>query len=121
MDYPMAGHKIKAAQDVTLYNKLTAKAKRAVTEFGGAMAATPREAGADSVLVPHPPSFFKPRTLRWPRCLLLDAFGTRETTLLLLCNDAKNKLPSREYRNVGAFRPLCACLVRRNRFCSAIY
>jgi len=51
MGYPMAGHKAKAGHDVTVYNRTAAKAEKWATEFGGAYAATPREAatGADIV------------------------------------------------------------------------
>ena len=51
MGYPMAGHLKKAGHDVSVYNRTTAKARRWAEEFGGRMAATPREAaeGADIV------------------------------------------------------------------------
>lgn len=51
MGYPMAGHLARAGHTVTVYNRTTAKAQAWVQEFGGAAAATPREAvaGADFV------------------------------------------------------------------------
>ncbi|NDV52394.1 MULTISPECIES: NAD(P)-dependent oxidoreductase [unclassified Salipiger] len=52
MGYPMAGHMAKAGHEVTVYNRTAAKADKWVTEFGGNMAPTPREAaeGADFVM-----------------------------------------------------------------------
>ncbi|WP_343502428.1 NAD(P)-dependent oxidoreductase [Alloyangia pacifica] len=52
MGYPMAGHMAKAGHEVTVYNRTAAKADKWVTEFGGRMAPTPREAaeGADFVM-----------------------------------------------------------------------
>ncbi|MCL4141915.1 UNVERIFIED_CONTAM: hypothetical protein GTU68_011354 [Idotea baltica] len=48
MGYPMAGHlKTKGGHDVTVYNRTIAKAEKWAAEFGGASAATPREAAAD--------------------------------------------------------------------------
>lgn len=48
MGYPMAGHlKTKGGHDVTVYNRTAAKSQKWATEFGGASAATPREAAAD--------------------------------------------------------------------------
>ncbi len=44
MGYPMAAHLKEAGHDVTVYNRTSAKAKQWVDEFGGKMAATPREA-----------------------------------------------------------------------------
>jgi 3-hydroxyisobutyrate dehydrogenase len=45
MGYPMAGHLItKAAHAVTVYNRTVAKAEKWVGQYGGAAAATPREA-----------------------------------------------------------------------------
>jgi 3-hydroxyisobutyrate dehydrogenase len=44
MGYPMAAHLKEAGHDVTVYNRTTAKAKQWADEFGGKMAATPREA-----------------------------------------------------------------------------
>lgn len=44
----MAGHlKTKGGHDVTVYNRTIAKAEKWAAEFGGASAATPREAAAD--------------------------------------------------------------------------
>ncbi|SDG21868.1 NAD(P)-dependent oxidoreductase [Alloyangia pacifica] len=52
MGYPMAGHMTKAGHEVTVYNRTAAKADSWVGEFGGKMAATPREAaeGAEFVM-----------------------------------------------------------------------
>ncbi|QUJ77629.1 NAD(P)-dependent oxidoreductase [Sulfitobacter albidus] len=52
MGGPMAGHLQRAGHDVTVYNRTTAKAEAWVETYGGAMAATPREAaaGADFVM-----------------------------------------------------------------------
>lgn len=48
MGYPMAGHlKTKGGHDVTVYNRTAAKSEKWAAEFGGASAATPREAAAD--------------------------------------------------------------------------
>lgn len=48
MGFPMAGHlKTKGGCDVTVYNRSSAKAKTWVDKFGGASAATPREAAKD--------------------------------------------------------------------------
>ncbi len=48
MGYPMAGHlKTKGGHDVTVYNRTAAKSQKWAAEFGGASAATPREAAAD--------------------------------------------------------------------------
>ena len=45
MGYPMAGHlKTKGGHEVTVYNRTTAKAEKWVSDFGGSMKATPREA-----------------------------------------------------------------------------
>ncbi|SEL73778.1 3-hydroxyisobutyrate dehydrogenase [Roseateles sp. YR242] len=51
MGFPMAGHLATAGQQVTVYNRSPAKAQAWVAEFGGASAATPREAvqGVDVV------------------------------------------------------------------------
>ena len=54
MGYPMAGHlKTKGGHEVTVFNRSPAKAKAWAEKFGGAAAATPREAaeGADVVFV----------------------------------------------------------------------
>ena len=53
MGFPMAGHlKNKGGQDVTVYNRTTAKADKWVAQHGGKRAATPREAaeGQDFVM-----------------------------------------------------------------------
>ncbi|MFO1114681.1 MAG: NAD(P)-dependent oxidoreductase [Beijerinckiaceae bacterium] len=48
MGFPMAGHlKTKGGCDVTVYNRSASKAKSWVDKFGGASAATPREAARD--------------------------------------------------------------------------
>ncbi|MBL0150555.1 MAG: NAD(P)-dependent oxidoreductase [Ideonella sp.] len=51
MGDPMAGHLARAGHSVTVYNRTTGKAAAWVEEYGGACAATPREAtaGADFV------------------------------------------------------------------------
>ncbi len=51
MGYPMAGHLARAGHDLTVYNRTHAKADRWLEEYGGRVAATPREAahGADIV------------------------------------------------------------------------
>ena len=51
MGFPMAGHLQRAGHQVTVYNRTPAKASQWVLEFGGTLAATPREAaqGADIV------------------------------------------------------------------------
>ena len=51
MGYPMAGHKAKAGHAVTVFNRTTAKAEKWAAEFGGASAATPREAAAGADIV----------------------------------------------------------------------
>lgn len=53
MGYPMAGHLARAGHQVTVYNRTGAKAADWVAEYGGAVAATPREAasGAEFVFV----------------------------------------------------------------------
>ncbi len=52
MGYPMAGHMARAGHEVTVYNRTAAKAADWVETYGGASAATPREAaqGADFVM-----------------------------------------------------------------------
>lgn len=52
MGAPMAGHLQKAGHDVTVYNRTASKAQDWVKTYGGAMAATPREAaqGAEFVM-----------------------------------------------------------------------
>ncbi len=45
MGYPMAGHlKTKGGHEVTVYNRTTAKAQKWVAQFGGRLAATPKQA-----------------------------------------------------------------------------
>jgi 3-hydroxyisobutyrate dehydrogenase len=52
MGFPMAGHlKTKGGCDVVVYNRTPAKAKAWVEKFGGAGAATPREAAQDCDIV----------------------------------------------------------------------
>ena len=51
MGYPMAGHLALAGHKVTVYNRSAAKAQAWVAEFGGASAATPREAAAQADIV----------------------------------------------------------------------
>ena len=51
MGYPMAGHLARAGHAVTVYNRTAAKAQAWVQEFGGAAAATPREAAAGTDIV----------------------------------------------------------------------
>jgi 3-hydroxyisobutyrate dehydrogenase len=51
MGYPMAGHLARAGHTVTVYNRTAAKAQAWVQEFGGAAAATPREAAAGADIV----------------------------------------------------------------------
>jgi 3-hydroxyisobutyrate dehydrogenase-like beta-hydroxyacid dehydrogenase len=51
MGYPMAGHLARAGHRVTVYNRTAAKAERWVAEYGGARAATPRQAAQDADIV----------------------------------------------------------------------
>lgn len=52
MGFPMAGHlKTKGGCDVVVYNRSAAKAQAWVEKFGGASAATPREAAKDCDIV----------------------------------------------------------------------
>jgi 3-hydroxyisobutyrate dehydrogenase len=51
MGHPMAGHLARAGHTVTVYNRTAAKAEAWVAEYGGARAATPREAAAGAALV----------------------------------------------------------------------
>jgi 3-hydroxyisobutyrate dehydrogenase-like beta-hydroxyacid dehydrogenase len=51
MGYPMAGHLARAGHRVIVYNRTEEKAKRWVTEFGGAAAANPAEASREAELV----------------------------------------------------------------------
>jgi 3-hydroxyisobutyrate dehydrogenase len=53
MGYPMAGHlRTKGGHEVTVYNRTTSKAQKWVAQFGGRVAATPRQAaeGQDFVM-----------------------------------------------------------------------
>lgn len=51
MGYPMAGHLQAKGHDVTVYNRSTAKAEAWVSQHGGTMATTPREAVAGAEFV----------------------------------------------------------------------
>ncbi len=51
MGAPMAGHLQKAGHEVTVYNRTRGKAEHWVAEYGGASAATPREAAEGAELV----------------------------------------------------------------------
>ncbi len=51
MGYPMAGHLARAGHRVTVYNRTAAKAQAWAAEYGGATAATPREAAAGAAIV----------------------------------------------------------------------
>jgi 3-hydroxyisobutyrate dehydrogenase len=51
MGYPMAGHLARAGHRVIVYNRTDEKAKRWVTEHGGAAAASPAEASRGAELV----------------------------------------------------------------------
>jgi 3-hydroxyisobutyrate dehydrogenase-like beta-hydroxyacid dehydrogenase len=51
MGYPMAGHLQRAGHQVTVYNRTAAKAQAWVAEYGGVMAATPREAAHGAAVV----------------------------------------------------------------------
>ncbi len=51
MGHPMAGHLARAGHAVTVYNRTAAKAAEWVTAYGGANAATPREAAAGADIV----------------------------------------------------------------------
>ena len=51
MGYPMAGHLARAGHAVTVYNRSQAKAAAWVAEYGGASAATPREAASGTQIV----------------------------------------------------------------------
>jgi len=50
MGFPMAGHLQSAGHRVRVYNRTAAKADRWARQYGGAVAATPREAAADADL-----------------------------------------------------------------------
>jgi len=51
MGYPMAGHLARAGHAVTVFNRTPARAARWAAEFGGAVAASPRQAAAGAALV----------------------------------------------------------------------
>ncbi len=51
MGHPMAGHLVRAGHHVTVYNRTAAKALAWAAEYGGATAATPREAVAGAQFV----------------------------------------------------------------------
>ena len=51
MGYPMAGHLARAGHHVTVYNRTAKKADQWVEEYGGAAAATPREAATGAQIV----------------------------------------------------------------------
>ena len=51
MGFPMAGHLAKAGHDVTVYNRTESKASDWVSEFGGSLAKTPREAVDGAAIV----------------------------------------------------------------------
>lgn len=51
MGFPMAGHLARAGHEVTVYNRTAARAEAWVAEYGGARAATPREAAAGAEFV----------------------------------------------------------------------
>ena len=51
MGHPMAGHLARAGHGVTVYNRTAAKAAEWTKEYGGASAATPREAAAGADIV----------------------------------------------------------------------
>ena len=51
MGYPMAGHLARAGHKVTVYNRSGAKAEKWANEFGGALAATPKEAAIGQEIV----------------------------------------------------------------------
>ena len=51
MGYPMAGHLARAGHRVTVYNRTAAKAAQWVGDYGGASAATPRQAAAGADIV----------------------------------------------------------------------
>ena len=52
MGYPMAGHlRVKGGHEVTVYNRTSAKAQAWASQFGGRVAATPREAALGQDIV----------------------------------------------------------------------
>ncbi len=51
MGFPMAGHLARAGHHVAVYNRTAKKAERWADEYGGRIAATPREAAKDAQIV----------------------------------------------------------------------
>lgn len=51
MGYPMAGHLLNAGYNTTVYNRTYSKAEQWQQQYGGATAATPREAAAQAQVV----------------------------------------------------------------------
>ena len=51
MGFPMAGHLARAGHHVAVYNRTAKKAERWADEYGGRIAATPREAAAEAHIV----------------------------------------------------------------------
>ena len=51
MGYPMAGHLAKAGHAVSVYNRTAAKSESWVSEFGGSLGKTPKEAVKDADIV----------------------------------------------------------------------
>jgi 3-hydroxyisobutyrate dehydrogenase-like beta-hydroxyacid dehydrogenase len=51
MGFPMAGHLARAGHHVTVYNRTAKKAERWADEYGGTVAATPREAAKGAQIV----------------------------------------------------------------------
>jgi 3-hydroxyisobutyrate dehydrogenase-like beta-hydroxyacid dehydrogenase len=51
MGFPMAGHLARAGHHVAVYNRTAKKAERWADEYGGRIAATPREAARDAEIV----------------------------------------------------------------------
>lgn len=52
MGYPMAGHLVKkGGHEVTVYNRTASKAEQWVSDYGGSMAKTPREAAQGAAIV----------------------------------------------------------------------
>lgn len=48
MGYPMAGFLARAGHDVTVFNRTSSKARAWQEDFGGSVAATPREAAENA-------------------------------------------------------------------------
>ena len=51
MGHPMAGHLARAGHPVTVYNRTAAKAEAWAEEYGGRVAATPRQAADGAAFV----------------------------------------------------------------------